>query len=139
MCYVDLMNEDLNPHPDTRSTTKTTRERLTIYQCQTNVGQNQISGLNTILYENPVNNWRISFDGKNDLNDFLSKVEMYTKFESTPDNVLMSRVRYLFCKRALSWYRVHYKDYKCWTVLRCVLIEVFFTKSLGFPNNESNK
>lgn len=80
----------------------------------------------------PVHKWRISFDGENDLNDFLSKVEMYTKFESTPDNELISSIGYLFSKRALSWYRVHYKNFRSWYELKSALIEEFLPSHSDF-------
>lgn len=92
-------------------------------------GQNSFHGGRKPI---PVHKWRISFDGENDLNDFLSKVEMYTKFESTPDDVLMSSIGYLFAKRALSWYRVHYKEYERWADLRCALIEEFLPSHSDF-------
>lgn len=57
---------------------------------------------------------------------------MYTKFESTPDDVLMSSIGYLFSKRALSWYRVHYKEYERWADLRSALIEEFLPSHSDF-------
>lgn len=96
---------------------------------RSNNGQNSFQGGRKSI---PVHKWRISFDGENDLNDFLSKVEMYAKFESTPDDVLMSSVGYLFSKRALSWYRVHYKEYERWADLRSALIEEFLPSHSDF-------
>lgn len=103
---------------------------------RSNHGQNSFYGGRKPI---PVHKWRISFDGENDLNDFLSKVEMYTKFESTPDDVLMSSIGYLFSKRALSWYRVHYKEYERWTDLRTALVEEFLPSHSDFQiSNQIN-
>lgn len=96
---------------------------------RSNYGQNSFNGGRKPI---PVHKWRIAFDGENDLNDFLSKVEMYSKFESTPDDVLMSSIGYLFSKRALSWYRVHYKEFTRWTELRAALIEEFLPSHSDF-------
>lgn len=96
---------------------------------RSNYGQNSFNGGRKPI---PVHKWRIAFDGENDLNDFLSKVEMYAKFESTPDDVLMSSIGYLFSKRALSWYRVHYNEFARWAELRAALIEEFLPSHSDF-------
>lgn len=57
---------------------------------------------------------------------------MFTKFESTPDDVIMSSIGYLFSKRALSWYRVHYKEFECWSELRSALIDEFLPSHSDF-------
>lgn len=73
----------------------------------------------------PVHQWKIHFDGDNDLNDFLSKVEMFAKFEQTPANDLLSTIGYLFSKRALAWYRIHYQQFTSWPQLKTALTAEF--------------
>lgn len=73
----------------------------------------------------PVHLWRIQFDGENNLNDFLSKVEMFRNFEETSDAELMSCIIYLLTKRALVWYQVHYRRFQNWEQLKRALIAEF--------------
>lgn len=96
----------------------------------TNHDSSQSQNISGMGYSNrrkmiPVHQWKIHFDGDNDLNDFLSKVDMFAKFEQTPDHELLSTIGYLFSKRALSWYRIHYREFTSWEQLKIALTEEF--------------
>lgn len=73
----------------------------------------------------PVQQWKISYNGENNLNDFLSQIEMFKQMENTSEQELLSTIGYLFTGRASKWLRVNYNKYQSWENFKRALREEF--------------
>lgn len=66
----------------------------------------------------PVHLWKASFSGEGDLHDFISQIDMFKLWEKTSDDDLLSSIGYLFTGRAAKWFKIHYRDFATWVVLK---------------------
>lgn len=73
----------------------------------------------------PVQQWKISYNGENNLNDFLSQIEMFRQMEDTSEEELLTTVGYLFTGRASKWLRVNYNRYRTWESFKRALRDEF--------------
>lgn len=73
----------------------------------------------------PVQQWKISYSGENNLNDFLSQVEMFRQMENTSEQELLSTIGYLFTGRASKWLRVNFNRFRTWEEFKRALRDEF--------------
>lgn len=73
----------------------------------------------------PVQQWKLSYNGESNLNDFLSQVEMFRQMEDTSEEELLTTIGYLFTGRASKWLRVNYNRYRTWEGFKRALRDEF--------------